>query len=107
MIGYEIIEDEYNDIENLTHADTYAEALKAAEAMRQDLQPGHHIEIGLVRDAGDEIDGLQDRQWAIYRLGRGRQASGAVRWRRVHPGAVPQGGFTLWSWTIATGRERI
>src|SRR5262245_19081151 len=68
MIGYEwvieIIEDEYNDIENLTHADTYAEALKAAEAMREDLQPGHHIEIGLVRDAGDEIDGLQDRQWA-------------------------------------------
>jgi hypothetical protein len=60
----EVLEDEYNDIEENDFRDTYAEALKAAEAMKKDLKPGRHIEIGLVRDQGDEVDGIQDRQWA-------------------------------------------
>jgi|SRR5215831_8407391 len=90
MIGYEwvieSIEDEYNDIVDLSHADTYAAALLVAENMKKDLKPGHHVEIGLVRDRGDEVEGLQDRQWAYI----GWEEDGKLPERFDGGAAVPQ-----------------
>ena len=51
------------DIIEVYHADTYAEALKWAE---QEEQP---VRIGLVRDRGNNLDGLIDRQWAYLDAG--------------------------------------
>jgi hypothetical protein len=50
--------DAYGDIIDTFHGDTYAEALEWAEE-----QDGP-VDIGLVRDVGDDINGLTDRQWA-------------------------------------------
>jgi hypothetical protein len=58
--------DAYGDIIEVTHADTYAEALKWAEGQEQPTQ------IGLVRDRGNEVDGLVDRQWAYIEADSGK-----------------------------------
>jgi len=47
--------------------DTYEEARKDAEAL---MAQGKRIEIGLTRNVGDEVDGLQDRQWAYLEDGQ-------------------------------------
>ena len=51
------------DIIEVNHADTYAEALKWAESQEQPVR------IGLVRDRGNDIDGVIDRQWAYLSAG--------------------------------------
>lgn len=51
------------DIIEVNHADTYAEALKYAESQEQPVR------IGLVRDRGNDLDGLLDRQWAYLTAG--------------------------------------
>jgi len=61
----EVVEDEYNDVEDMDLADTYAEAVKAAEAMKKGLKPGHHLEIALTRLLINDLDqDLEDRQYA-------------------------------------------
>ena len=61
----EATEDEYGDIEDMDHEDTYAQALKTAEAWKQHLKPGYHLEIALTRLVIDDEDGnLEDRQYA-------------------------------------------
>lgn len=66
MISYEWTAeavDEYGDIQDNAFADTYAgikDSLCAAIS-----EPGFTIEIGLVRNRWNDIDGdLEDRQWA-------------------------------------------
>jgi hypothetical protein len=51
------------DIIEVYHADTYAEALKWAE------QADQPVRIGLVRDRGNDLEGLLDRQWAYLTAG--------------------------------------
>jgi 3,4-dihydroxy-2-butanone 4-phosphate synthase len=82
MVAYEWViedlEDEYNDVVDMDHADTYAEALKTAERMKEFLEPGHHIEIGLVREQG------------LRRIREGRRASREILLReRRSPEAAP------------------
>lgn len=65
-IGYEwVIEPEDNDgdIIEVSHRDTLREALEDADAYLENPEVAD-VAIGLVRDAGDEIEGVQDRQWA-------------------------------------------
>jgi hypothetical protein len=72
MTGYEwVIEivDEHNDIVQVNHADAYARAKRWAAEYAPELKPGERIEIGLVRDRGDEVEGLTDRQWAYVEDG--------------------------------------
>lgn len=56
--------DDYGDIYDIYHADTYAEAKRWAE--------GHtcRVDIGLVRDRGNDADGVIDRQWAYIEDGK-------------------------------------
>lgn len=71
-IAYEwVIEtvNEHGDIGDVNHADTFAGARRMAAAVAADLAPGERVEVGLVRDSGDEVDGLQDRQWAYLEDG--------------------------------------
>jgi len=46
--------------------DTYEEARKDAQAL---MAQGKQTMIGLTRNVGDEVDGLQDRQWAYIEDG--------------------------------------
>ena len=50
--------DSNGDIYNVIHCDTYAAATKAAGWSDSET------DIGLVRDRGNPVDGLLDRQWA-------------------------------------------
>jgi len=64
MVSFEwVIEgvDEFGDIQDVNHTDSLKKALEVAEIVKTEWP---RVEIGLVRDRGDEIDGLQDRQWA-------------------------------------------
>lgn len=64
MIVYEwVIEtlDEHDDIQEVTHADRCLDALRIANKIHAE---GHKVEVALVRDRGNEVDGLQNRQWA-------------------------------------------
>ena len=65
MVGYEwVIEavDEYGDIQSITHADILSKAFEYKDFFH--TEGWERVEIGLVRDVGDDIDGLQNRQWA-------------------------------------------
>lgn len=68
LINYEwVIEliDEYGDIIDVHHADAYAEAVKRKDQFLADPPNWlDHIDIGLVRDVGNDVDGLIDRSWA-------------------------------------------
>lgn len=50
------------EIVGVDHRDTYAEAVKAA-ALED------YARIALVRDRGDDVDGLQCRSWAYIEAG--------------------------------------
>ncbi len=50
-------------IVEVNHADTYADALKFARDI-----PRYHI--GLVRDEGNDVEGLVDRAWAYMEDGK-------------------------------------
>lgn len=73
MILYEwVIEavDEHGDIQDVDHADTFAEALRAAATMKH--AHGMEVEIALVRERWDgpkDSENLENRQWAY--LGQG------------------------------------
>ena len=70
--------DSNGDIYNVIHCDTYAAATKAAGWSDSET------DIGLVRDRGNPVDGLLDRQWAYLRR---RQAARTVfGQRRRHDG---------------------
>jgi hypothetical protein len=70
MIRYEwVIEelDEYDDIRDVDHADTYARAEVKAAALRAG---GKRVEVALVRDTLT-IDGMvEDREWAYIENGK-------------------------------------
>jgi hypothetical protein len=51
------------DIYETTVCDTYAEAVRMA-AQLCEAHSLHHHRIGLVRDRGNDIEGIIDRQWA-------------------------------------------
>jgi hypothetical protein len=53
--------DAWGDIEDVHHADTYVEALKLAGHLRG-VWPS--VDVGLVRDVGNDVEGLTDRAWA-------------------------------------------
>jgi hypothetical protein len=57
--------DEHGDIIEVHHLDSYAEARASAA-----LVEGYTTAIGLVRDRGNELDGLLDRQWAYIEDGK-------------------------------------
>jgi hypothetical protein len=54
--------DPYGDIIDLLHSDTYAEAEQLAEALRE--EHGVEVQVGLVRDRGNDVEGILDRSWA-------------------------------------------
>lgn len=56
------VEDEHGDIVDSWFFETLAEAL--ATAATADAGRGEKINVCLVRDEGNDIDGLVDRQWA-------------------------------------------
>ena len=56
--------DSNGDILNVHHCDTYAHARKVAG------WSDYNTDIGLVRDRGNDLDGLLDRQWAYLEDGR-------------------------------------
>ena len=56
--------DSNGDIYNVIHCDTYAAATKAAGWSDSET------DIGLVRDRGNKVDGLLDRQWAYLQDGK-------------------------------------
>jgi hypothetical protein len=65
VVGYEwTIEavDEYGDIQDNDHRDSLKKSRESAEFFKS--QGWSKVEIGLVRNVGDDVDGLQDRQWA-------------------------------------------
>lgn len=68
MIIYEWIVnevDEFEDIIEVSHFDTRKDAQAFADA-----GPNHggvKMEIALVRDVGNDLDGLTDRSWAYLR----------------------------------------
>jgi len=72
MTRYEwVIEtvDEYEDIREVNHADTLTMAL--LDATLEAEATGMRVDVGLVRDALDNIDGsLKDRQWAYLEDGK-------------------------------------
>jgi hypothetical protein len=53
--------DQYGDIVESDHADSFEDAMKRAAGWRQEWK---RVEVGLVRELGDDVEGLQDRQWA-------------------------------------------
>jgi hypothetical protein len=59
--------EEYPDITGVSHFDTLKAALAfaAAEGGTDGLKPPCHV--GLVRDRGNDLDGLVDRQWAYIK----------------------------------------
>ena len=63
--------DEDGDIIDVYHADTYAEALKwAQDSDFLQSREFHHADIGLVRDVGNDLEGITDRQWAYIEDGK-------------------------------------
>lgn len=54
------------DIAEVHHCGSYAEAKDAAE----NFYTGQPIVIGLVRDVGNDEEGLVDRQWAYLKDGK-------------------------------------
>lgn len=55
--------DEHDDIIDVDHADTLAEA-------RHRLDSNQRQQIALVRDTGSDLEGLCDRQWAYLENGK-------------------------------------
>jgi|SRR5215831_6089393 len=53
--------DEYEDIQETSAWEKYIDALGSAEWVRRE---GLRADIVLVRDEGDDVDGLTDRSWA-------------------------------------------
>ena len=53
--------DEYGDVVDVNHSDTYAEAV--ADAKRTPLEAGEHIEIALKRVVWSEAEGREDIQY--------------------------------------------
>ena len=49
------------------HADSFSRALAIAEAVKAEYP---RVEVGLVRDVADEVEGLQDRKWAYLEEGK-------------------------------------
>jgi hypothetical protein len=74
-VGYEWVTEEVEDtdLENevdvisMIHYDTFRKAAERAEDLRAQ---GKQAMVGLVRDVGNEIDGLTDRQWAYIEDGQ-------------------------------------
>jgi hypothetical protein len=56
--------DFYGDIIEVVHCDTYAEAREVRQSTM------HKVDIGLVRDRGNDTEGLIDRQWAYIEKGK-------------------------------------
>lgn len=86
MVAYEwTVEtvDEHGDITDTCAWDSYAEAQKRAALERAS---GTRVEIALTRIVGDEIEGLQDRQYAYLEGGKlpERFDGGAKVPRRFH-----------------------
>jgi hypothetical protein len=59
----ETLEDEGEDIAEVNHAETYAEALRWASSIEG------RYDIGLVRDVGNDLVGITDRAWAYVKEG--------------------------------------
>jgi hypothetical protein len=56
--------DEYGDVIEVHHFDTFAEAMKHVSPHPYQTQ------IGVVRDRGNDVEGLIDRQWAYLDEGK-------------------------------------
>lgn len=70
MIRYEWVAetlDEYGDIVDVTHADTFLQIQHIARQIEAD---GKEVAVGLVRDRINDVDeDLEDRQWAYLENG--------------------------------------
>jgi hypothetical protein len=60
--------DRDGDIIDVHHLDSYAEALEHARFCRAERDV--KTSIGLVRDRGNDVEGLVDRQWAYVDHGK-------------------------------------
>jgi hypothetical protein len=60
--------DSDGDIIDVHHVDSYAEAVRFARVCR--VENDVKTDIGLVRDRGNDLEGIIDRQWAYVDHGK-------------------------------------
>lgn len=68
-VGYEWIVEVVDEDGDILDTTAWPTAREAVFHMADKLPDGHGYDFGLVRNDGDDVEGLADRQWAYVRNG--------------------------------------